>query len=261
MIPNSDIATIFKFGEQKWIKLLVEGSVSFSCSGNFAYQAIKTGNDIQGDRYDGIFAKLSNNDSRIGEMKKRLGYDLEIFTEGEYTYLRRKSAKLKPIFCAYGYTAGDIMRDGKISKCGSHTVRHDFDEKMYSGFSNSLACPNVISEPFRFTQVMIQAAPFVDRFKIAARQIGLKYEWRPIDYTQFEQDTFFIEPTDKYDELFCKFPKYKYQHEIRICLYELRFISIFDRFNLKVLPLNSNDYRYSHIPIYLETKIKVGRVE
>lgn len=255
MIPNDNAVLLFKFGERRWMDRLAAGEISFSCPGNFVYQAKRTGNNVQGDLYDGIFARLEPNDPRIARMETELGRDLEQINDGGYVILRRRSAKLKPIFCMYSYTAGDILSDGAISSSGFHNVRHDFDEKMYSGFSDSLALKNVISDSHRFTQLTFQPKPFIDRFKISAILNGMKYVMKHVNYELFGQETFFIEPTDQYDELFYKFPKYKYQLEARICLIEMKFDCIFDRHNMQIGPLPPNDYRMTHDPLYMQLEI------
>lgn len=255
MIPNGDAVLLFKFGEQRWMERLVAGEVSFSCPGNFVYQAKRTGNDVQGDIYDGIFARLEPDDPRIESMKNELGNDLEQIEDGDYIILRRRSAKLKPIFCMYSYTAGDILIDGSVDSSGYHNVRHDFDEKMYSGFSNSLEFRNVISEPYRFTQLTIQPKPFIEQFKKAMRYYGINYVMKQVNYELFEQNTFFIQPTERYDELFYKFPEYRYQYEARICLVDMKFTNIFQRKNIKMGALDPNDYRVTHTPLYLNSGI------
>lgn len=255
MIPNDNTILLFKFGEQRWMDRLAAGEVSFSCPGNFVYQAKRTGNDVQGDLYDGIFARLKPNDPRIDRMKAKLGRDLEQIHDGDYIILRRRSAKLKPIFCMYSYTAGDVLSDGSVNSSGVHNVRHDFDEKMYSGFSDSLALKNVISDSHRFTQLIFQPKPFVDQFKKAAMFSGLKYVMKHVNYELFAQETFFVEPTDRYDELFYKFPKYKYQMEARICLIEMKFGCIFDRHNIQIGALPSNDFQMTHSPLYMQLEI------
>lgn len=255
MIPNDNAVLLCKFGEKRWMERLAAGEISFSCPGNFAFQAKKTGNDVQGDLYDGIFARLLPDDPRIRKMKSELGRDLEQLEDGDYIILRRRSAKLKPIFCMYSYTAGDILSDGSVNSSGVHKVRHDFDEKMYSGFSESLAIKNVISDSHRFTQLTFHPKPFVEQFKKTMKVNGIKYVMKPVNYELFEQNTFFIEPTDQYDELFYKFPKYKYQLEARICLVDMKFGCIFDRKNIQIGELPSGDYWMTHNPLYMQLEI------
>lgn len=255
MIPNDDAVLLFKFGEQRWMNRLAAGEISFSCPGKFVYQAKRTGNDVQGDLYDGIFARLEKGDPRIQKMKNELGRDLEQIIDGDYVILRRKSAKLKPIFCMYSYTAADILSDGSVNSSGLHNVRHDFDERMYSGFSDSLAIKNVISDSCRFTQLTFQPRPFVEQFKKAMSLNGIKYVMKPVNYELFAQDTFFVEPTERYDELFYKFPQYKYQLEARICLIDMKFGCIFDRKNIQIGELPRGNYWMTHNPLYMQLDI------
>lgn len=65
-------------------------------------------------------------------------------------------------------------------------------------------------------------------------------------------EEFWIEPTEKYDELFYKTPKYAYQHECRICIYHKKLQSIFDRYDLKIIPIQKEDYGLVFEPVYME---------
>lgn len=53
MVQDENAIILFRFGEQRWIDKFIEGDMSFSCSGAFIHQAMKTGNDVQGDPLEG----------------------------------------------------------------------------------------------------------------------------------------------------------------------------------------------------------------
>ena len=82
-----------------------------------------------------------------------------------------------------------------------------------------------------------------------------------VNYTEFEKETFFIPPTNSYDELFYKFPKYKHQHEARICLKKMSFSNIFDRYNLFVGEFHQDEYVITDAPFYLTTKVILKKKE
>ena len=252
MIPDDHVLILFRFGEKRWMEKLVQGELSFSCTGAFINQAKRTANDIQGDKYEGVFARLTPDDKRISKMQTVLGCDLEEIIDGQYVLLRRRSSRLKPIFCFYGYIAGDALRDGKIKNSGPTTIRHDFDSRMFSGFSDSLRICNVISDSHRFTMIIIQPKPFVDRIKYAMFRDGIRYTMKRVNYEVFKSQTFFIEPTMSYYELFYKFPQYEYQHETRICLPNLNFSNIFERYPIKIGELLEGDYYLCHEELYFE---------
>ena len=137
MIPKDHVVQIYKFGEQRWIDKMIEGELSFSCAGAFINQAKSSGNLVQGDIYEGIFARLNVNDSRISKMKKKLGSDLEILEYKNKVLLRRKSAKLKPIFCFYRINVENLLNENDINKIGTQILKHKFNDLMYNGFTNS----------------------------------------------------------------------------------------------------------------------------
>lgn len=261
-MDDNRIIILFKFGEQRWMQKLVEGNINFSCAGNFIDQAIKTGNVIQGDPYEGVFARLKSTDPRINAMRKELGNDLELIDDVyPYVMLRRKSSKLKPIFCLYGYKNSDALMDCANPQDGINSIKHLFHEEMYSGFSNSLSAYNVVSDSHRFAQVsFIQSGSFITRIKIALVIKGLGYKMDNINYTEFEKETFFITPTISYDELFYKFPQYKHQHECRICLKSISFENIYERYNLEIGALSNTEYKITHSPFYITTEAILKKI-
>lgn len=249
MIPKNHVVQIYKFSEQRWIDKIIDGELSFSCAGAFINQAKSSGNLVQGDMYEGIFARLNVNDSRISKMEKKLGSDLEILEYKNKVLLRRRSAKLKPIFCFYNINIENLLNENEINKIGIQMLKHEFNDLLYNGFTNSLNAKNVIRDESRFTQLSIQPQEFVSRIKVAMATKGLGYRMGSINYKEFEKDTFFIEPTEEYNELFYKFPQYKYQNEGRICLKDLQFDTPYQRYNLEVKPFDESAYKKSYVPI------------
>ena len=256
MIPDNDAIVIFRFSEHRWINAIIDGTLSFSCAGAFVEQAKLTDNEIQGDRYEGIFARLQPDDPKISKMERILGNDLIKMTDEKgFVLLRRRSAMLKPIFCYYAYKARDIIIDSDgNAKLGENTIRHDFDPKMFSGFSNGDWNLNVIADERRFTTLTLYPNHFISRIKCALAKENLSYVMKPVNYEEQKNDTFFIEPTDQYDELFCKRPLYSYQYEGRICLNGIDFTFPEERFSLSIGKLGINEYHKTHCPFYMETK-------
>lgn len=229
-----------------------EGHISFSCIGKFIQQANISGNNIQGDSLEGVFAKLKKDDERIADYYNKLGKDLEIIAKDDYVYLRRKSSKLIPIFCLYSYKARDIISENNIRYPGIQKLNHTFDKRMYSGFSNVIDIPNVLNPDRIFTQLAIRPGSFVDRIKEAGKISGNRIESRNVNYEFFAQEQFCLNLNDKYEELFYKFPEYSYQHESRIILPFRRFHSISERYELNLSPFNEGDIYETHVPLYLE---------
>ena len=251
----------FKFGIHKWMQKLVEGELSFSCTGSFIFQAIHTDNDIQGDKLEGVFARLRKDDPLIIQMGSKLGKDLEIIPDNEcYVLLRRKSSKYRPIFCLYSYADKDILDDCTSPAPGRQFVTHTFASEMYTGFADTYEARNVVVPDLRFAQVTLsKSATFLMRLKVSLNAQKLKHKIGYVNYTEFEKETFFIPPTENYDELFYKFPKYKSQHEVRICLPELSFSHIGQRFNLDIGKLSDSEYKLAHTPYYFTSEVIMKR--
>ena len=70
---------------------------------------------------------------------------------------------------------------------------------------------------------------------------GFGAEISHINYTLFEDEEFYIEPTDQRKELFYKFPKYSYQREARILLLGLEISNCNERHTLNIGPLSDED--------------------
>lgn len=239
MIPSDYAVILFKFGPIKWMDKIRKGSISFSCPGNYIQIAKTTKNDEQGDLNEGIFARLKKDDSRIGEMREKLKDDLEIIEDGEYVKLRRWSSYYIPTFCFYSYKIADML-ESDITKVGSQTLNHYFDDRMYSGFGPQ-SVRNVLSTDNIPAYLILQTKPFIQNLNknLALNMIGA--EIRPVNYTEFQKEEFFINPTELREELFYKYPRYSYQKEARVCLVKTRLNNINDRLNINIDPMDEKD--------------------
>ncbi|MDR4950377.1 hypothetical protein [Neobacillus cucumis] len=237
MIPEENSLILFKFGLTKWMKELKDGKVSFSCPGQYINIAKEEGNSEQGDFYEGVFARLKETDPRIEQCQCKLGEDLEILPDGDFVLLRRKSTYFIPTFCFYSVRPPDLSQN--VTCSGWQQVRYGFDERMYSGFSSS-AVLNVHPDDAPAT-LIIQARPFHEQIMQAVRRKGFSIEISHINYTLFENEEFYIEPTDQRKELFYKFPKYSYQKEARILLHGLKINNFNERYTLNIGPLSDED--------------------
>ena len=251
MIPNDHAIMLYKFSEKRWIDEIISGYLSLSCPGAFILQAKRTKNYVQGDLLEGVFARLKKTDPRITEMKNYLGRDLETIEDGEFLFLRRKSAKFRPIFCIYAYTADDVLKNNSILKAGKQKIRFSFDDRIYNGFANS-SIKNVVSDLHRFTVLFLQPYPFIERIKLSLSSLQIPYELRRVHYRDIHNEVFFIEPTPQYDELFNKDISYEYQHEARLCLVGEKLKDVFDRYTLRIERTVADDCHACHCEIYVE---------
>lgn len=262
MIPNNNAIVLFRFSEQRWIDAIIKGELSFSCAKAFVKQAIDTNNEIQGDKYEGTFARLYPDDRRISEMKELLRNDLEMIFEGDFVLLRRRSAMFKPIFCFYAYKAIDALDNiADDAVIGENIIRHNFDSRMFSGFANGNWNCNVVADDRRFTILTLQPNYFINRIKFWTKYNNISYVMKPVDYEQQATETFFIEPTEQYEELFCKRPRYAYQYECRICLHRKKLLSICDRYTLNIGQLSNREYKKTFQPFYFDLRATIAKKE
>ncbi|MCT1389830.1 hypothetical protein M4D76_16160 [Peribacillus frigoritolerans] len=258
MIPEENSLILFKFGATKWMKSLKDGKVSFSCPGQYINIAKDTGNSEQGDLYEGVFARVKETDPRIEQCRGKLGEDLEILPDGDFVLLRRKSTYFIPTFCFYSFRGLDLLQN--VTQPGLQQVRHDFDERMYSGFSSN-AVLNVHPDDAPAT-LIIQARPFYEQIMQSIRREGFGIEISHINYTLFENEEFYIEPTDQRKELFYKFPQYSYQREARILLHGLKINNLNERYTLNIGPLSDEDAPLvAGIKMYFEVSADIEELD
>ena len=226
-----------KIGQKKWIDKLADGFACFSPIGDFIKKSINTGNDEQGDKYEGVFARLKRNDFRISEMRKQLGDDLEEINDGKYILLRRKSSKTVPVFCIYGFFQEHLSvirysqhNDGEI-EC---RLAMKPSKEMFEKFLNSgkIRMDEGDINGIAFSVGHLQEAindKLVDR--------GVKHQDVKVIYDLFDEDEFFIEPKANYPELQHKSKRLSYQNELRIILPEIHKK---EKYIIQYTPLSSH---------------------
>lgn len=272
MIPPDDYIMFLKFSEQRWIDSLVNGNFSFSCVGKFIQQAQATGDTVQGDSFEGYFARLKKDDKRLTIMRFRLKDDLEESNDGNYVLLRRKSALTVPIFCIYGYQCIDAVNEAPSS--GKTRIRHNFDERLFDAFANKWDSA-VVADDRRATYVIFQAKAFANRImEMRDKEVKNMFEKKRraerhvfpncvlagrIQYDIDERKEFFIDPTINYPELLHKRCEYAYQYETRIYFPDIHLSHILDRKLVAVSAFDKSEYRIDHMPMTMNMTANVAR--
>ena len=240
LLPNNEpegITTLFgvKIGAEKWIKKLYEGSACFSPVGDFIVEGETTGNNEQGDKFEGVFARLKKDNPLIEKMSKKLGEDLEKIVDGEYILLRRKSCRDIPVLCLYGMYKEDAREiDSKIFDNGvfQSTLQFQLSDKMYNEFLNGPVLSKGKIEPW---SMGMSLGHFQNVIENELDKKGVQYKAVKINYDLFKTDEFFVEPTENYDELCHKSVRLNYQKEVR---WILSNIHQKDKFILPYSPLS-----------------------
>lgn len=205
--------TIFagmKIGEEQWIKKLENGSACFSPIADYIEQGEKENNNEQGDKYEGVFARLKKNDTRIHDMEDRLKDDLEEIEDGEYILLRRKSSRTVPVFCLYGF----YKEDAQMIELSSNNVKLELipSSKMYNEFLNGVSSTE--EKKVAWT-LFFSLGHLQHNIQTALDNKHVNYRFAKVKYDLFDGDEFFIEPTSDYPELIHKAKRLSYQKEIR----------------------------------------------
>lgn len=240
-LPDSNVMLLFKFGEIQWIEKLLNGELSFSCAGAFIKQAELSGNTVQGDLYEGSFARLRSSNSLVKKLRLKYGSELEEIRDGDFIFFRRKSARFKPIFCLYAYTNADAKKDRRNFQAGIISVSHRFSENMYQGFSPYDA-RNVLATAHRPAFIMLQVETFKRLIIPSLEKNYCSYIIEHITPWEMIDGEFYIEPTPAYPELFKKSPAYSDQHEMRICILNKHLPTIYSRYNISIPKIPEGDY-------------------
>lgn len=204
-----NIELCMKVSEKRWIESLRNGKACFNPVETFITKAETGGNNEQGDKYEGIFARIKANDVRLADLRNRLGDDLEEIDDDGYVLLRRKSSRKVPIFCAYGIRKDELkIRENSIhEEAGEYkcTVDYDFPDMMYNGF---LDCEDVWG-------FYASSGHFFAALEEALDKNYLSYTKAVISYDIDPTKEFYFEPDSDYSELNHKRKDLEYQHEIR----------------------------------------------
>lgn len=208
---NKEIIVGVKIGEEKWIKSLRNGTAYFNCVEKFIKLGDENDNDEQGDRFEGIFARIKHYDERIDRLKKKLGDDLEFINDkDDFVILRRKSARTVRVFCMYGVMKNELrVINSSVyekNKIQYGKAKYEFPPEMFGGdFSNKSSSWGFYTNFSRFEKNLNCA---LDRKQCT-------YVCDSIIYDIDLNTSFYIEPDDNYFELNHKRTKFEYQHEIR----------------------------------------------
>jgi hypothetical protein len=252
MIPDDYALILFKFGINKHIIDLQNGNMFFSCAGNYVHIAKNKGNDEQGDKEEGIFARLYKSDKRINMYKEKFGPDLETIQDNDFMKLRRKSSLYYPLFCLYAFTAKDVLNSGEV-KVGVHEYTFRFNEKIFEAFSQARSVRCCLNKDFLPAISYLQPKPFLDNVKVSLFNSNCDFRIDKIDYSQKASEEYCIDPDNRRSELFYKNPKYEYQHETRICILNKKFNSIFGTEIIKLFPFAQDDFililNYTYITV------------
>lgn len=207
-----DIELCMKVSEKQWIESLRNGTACFNPVDIFIKKAEIENNNEQGDKYEGVFARLKSEDERIDELKTRFGEDLEIIQDNDHVLLRRISSRKIPIFCMYGVRKDELeLKENSVhEEDGKYigTVVYNFPSKIYDAFLGS-------SDVWGF---YASSGHFFAALENALAVNNLSYGKAVINYDIELTKEFYFEPTDEYSELSHKRKELDYQHEIRYIL-------------------------------------------
>lgn len=247
-----NVELCMKISEKRWVESLRNGSACFNPVEKFIEKAEKEGNNEQGDRYEGVFARIKSDDARLKALRIRLGEDLEEIADGDYMILRRKTSRKVPIFCLYGIRRNEIeidvtsVREDNGEYMG--TARYDFPPEMYNSFLN-------ISEVWGF---YASSGHLFQAIENALQRKCLSYVKTVICYDIDLTKEFYFEPDYDYPELAHKRMDLEYQHEIR---YRLIGFPREEKYLLDYEPLSAHSCGIAPGTLYLELNCKCMPLE
>ena len=253
IMENTEIFLCLKINKQKWINALKDGVVCFNPVDVFIKKAEETGNNEQGDKFEGIFARLRNDDPRVEKIKKQFSSDIETIEDGEFTMFRRPSSRLVPVFCMYGIKKEDLVFDeNSIFEKNGETftnVSYSISDKMYTGFLDDDGIFNEDTWGY-----YCSAGHFQDSLEEGLRGKKLHFEKVLIKYDIDLNREFYIMPTDDYRELWHKRKDLEYQQEVR---YLLSKSLTSDKILVPYKPLSAHSSGVASGAIYMNITLKL----
>lgn len=215
---DEKVVFCLKISQQQWIEKLSGGSAWFGLIDNYIKQAEETGNNEQGDRYEGVFARCKRTSNLVEQYMLKFGDDLEIIDDGEFCFLRRKSSRYKCAFCMYGIKNTDLSIIGDVEEIDGvykGKFHYDIDTKMYEGFLQDGSEKNQVSGYY------CSAGHINEAIEKALESYGYKWKRNMVVYDIDLEQEFLIEPLPDYPELWHKRKDLSYQHETRFLLYDV----------------------------------------
>lgn len=237
-----------KISQQKWIESLKNGSAWFSAIGEYIKKAEETGNDQQGDKYEGVFAHCRKNSDIYNASLNQFGSDLETIDDGEYCFLRRKSSRKVYAFCMYGIKNTELQIQPDSLYIENNIMKAKFsyviDSKMYSDFlQDGTASADI-------TGFYCSAGHINEAIEKELNKNGYSWIRKMVKYDIDLDKEFYIEPSEDYPELMHKRKDLSYQHESRFLVFD--FKNEKTGFSLDYIPLSNNSGEFAFGELYIE---------
>lgn len=251
---DDSLVFCLKISQPKWIKLLKEGSAWFGSIDSYIKKAIESNNDDQGDKYEGIFARVPKDSPKVEQYKSQLGDDLEIVDDGNFCFLRRKSSRVQKAFCLYGIKKSELTIVEVYNPEGENLVgkfRYYISPRMYNGFLQDGGTANDIAGYY------CSAGHINSALEHALYIKGYRWKRSIIQYDIDLNEEFLIEPTEGYPELWHKRKELLYQHESRFIIYNDN--DDIDGIALAYTPLKENSGNWAMGELYLEGEATLFR--
>lgn len=222
-MSNTTKAMLYvKIAEDKWAEKLKDGCAWFGTINGYIKKAEEEHNDEQGDKYEGVFARLKKGSPVIEECFDRYGDDLESFEENGFVLLRRKSSKRMCAFCVYGIHEGSNLeiiseepyKDGLVLA----ELRYVISKEMFEKFLNGKKV-----EDEEATGVYMSPGHLDEALQKAMERKGRKFRRGVVVYdidltTEFCLDLDNV-VNENYGELFHKRKDLSYQNECRTIIW------------------------------------------
>ncbi len=211
-----DLVLCMKISQQKWIEKLQKGEAWFGAINEYIKKAEESGNNEQGDKYEGVFARCRKDSTLIVKCQHRFREDLEIIDDGEYCFLRRKSCRLMLAFCMYGIKKNDLELFGEIDckdDVKTCNFKYYFEPKMYDSFLQDGSSSSEVAGFY------CSAGHIINAIKKSLEIANYNWNLKMINYDIDLTKEFFINPLPDYPELWHKRKDLSYQHEFRFIVY------------------------------------------
>ena len=227
-LQNAEIMT-FKIINSEYIESTsLSGNLYFGCAEYYAYQE-STGNKGQGDKDEGLYARVRNNNlSYIKEQESLHGIDLVKIENGKFIDLKLKSVINMPVYCFYSINVSDPIvkyfdESGETPKIRYRTYKFTIPKVVFQDFS---------AESFGIMKFLNHTDLYL-RIKKSLKAKGCERIIKTrIKYVNRERREWFC-PENHPAELFYKDNSFSYQKEGRIVVADSKISFINEKYSSK----------------------------
>ncbi|MEF9984669.1 MAG: hypothetical protein RR710_09045 [Oscillospiraceae bacterium] len=235
-------------------------TITFGCAANWLNYALKENNQLTGDFFECIFARLEKGDPRIDTMTDAKGNpmgDHLLVLENEADdscILRLIPTILKPVMCFYSFNTNAIRKRFADGNSLAPSFGLNLDRyRTNMGYMEDSSSFLFITDPVRFFADLKKEIPLAvsnNTAKLTSKRFYGNFNpeepmfFKEVDYDKHTSSEFYYDLPEAQEEMFWKMPEYRTQAELRITIPNINFVNLYD-------PNKEYNYEMNELNIFL----------